>query len=86
MLFRDIDECLYRILKDSLVYLDSKNITVDPMTQRTYDYYKKKWERRINMDQAKEMAKIAFEALEDKKVKMYVRLIFQRYLYLQTIL
>ena len=36
------------------------------------------------MDQAKEMAKIAFEAL--KKVKMYVRLIFQRYLYLQTIL
>ena len=39
--FRDIDECLYRILKDSLVYLDSKNITVDPMTQRTYDYYKK---------------------------------------------
>ena len=28
---------------------------------------KKKWERRINMDQAKEMAKIAFEALEDKK-------------------
>ena len=44
---------------------------------------KKKWERRINMDQAKEMAKIAFEALGDK---MYVRLIFQRYLYLQTIL
>ena len=39
--FRDIDECLYRILKDSLIYLDSKNITVDPMTQRTYDYYKK---------------------------------------------
>ena len=39
--FRDIDECLYRILKDSLAYLDSKNITVDPMTQRTYDYYKK---------------------------------------------
>ena len=39
--FQNIDECLYRILKDSLVYLDSKNITVDPMTQRTYDYYKK---------------------------------------------
>lgn len=39
--FRDIDECLYRILKDSLVYLNSRNITVDPMTQKTYDYYKK---------------------------------------------
>lgn len=39
--FRDIDECLYRILKDSLVYLNSRNITVDLMTQKTYDYYKK---------------------------------------------
>ena len=39
--FQDIDECLYRILKDSLVYLNSKNITVDPMTQKTCDYYKK---------------------------------------------
>ena len=38
------------------------------------------------MDQAKEMAKIAFEALEDKRVKMYVRLIFHRYLFLQIIL
>ena len=39
--FRDIDECLYRILKDSLVYLNSRKIAVDPMTQKTYDYYKK---------------------------------------------
>ena len=39
--FQDIDECLYRILKDSLVYLNSRKITVDPMTQKTYDYYKK---------------------------------------------
>lgn len=39
--FRDIDECLYRILKDSLVYLNSRNIMVDPMTQKTYEYYKK---------------------------------------------
>lgn len=38
------------------------------------------------MDQAKEMAKIAFEALEDKKGEDVCRLIFQRYLYLQTIL
>lgn len=39
--FCDIDECLYRILKDSLVYLNSRHITVDAMTQKTYDYYKK---------------------------------------------
>lgn len=38
--FADIDQCLYRILEDSLVYLNSRNISVDPMTQKTYDYYK----------------------------------------------
>lgn len=38
--FKDIDECLFRILKDSLVYLNSRNISIDPMTQKTYDYYK----------------------------------------------
>lgn len=39
--FTDIDACLYRILKDSLVYLNTRNISVDPMTQMTYEYYKK---------------------------------------------
>lgn len=39
--FTDIDACLYRILEDSLVYLNSKNISVDPMTEKTYLYYKK---------------------------------------------
>ncbi len=38
--FHDIDECLYRILKDSLVYLASKKLPIDPMTQKTYNYYK----------------------------------------------
>lgn len=38
--FHDIDECLYRILKDSLVYLASKKSPIDPMTQKTYNYYK----------------------------------------------
>ena len=40
--FTDIDTCLYRILEDSLEYLDSKNIAVDPMTEKTYLYYKNK--------------------------------------------
>lgn len=39
--FTDIDACLYRILEDSLVYLNSKNISVDPMTEKTYLYFKK---------------------------------------------
>lgn len=39
--FQDIDACLYRILKDTLVYLEHKGAAVDPMTERTYLYYKK---------------------------------------------
>lgn len=40
MAFEDIDECLYRILKDSLVYLESKGKPIDPMTRKAYEYYK----------------------------------------------
>lgn len=38
--FTNIDEALYRILKDSLVYLEKRGGTVDPMTEATYIYYK----------------------------------------------
>ena len=37
--FEDIDKCLYRILKDSLVHLKSLNRVIDPMTEKTYNYY-----------------------------------------------
>ena len=40
--FQDIDECLYRILRDSLTYLKTKGIAIDTMTEKTYEYYKKK--------------------------------------------
>ena len=40
--FQDLEECLYRILKDSLAYLNSKDMVIDPMTEKTYLYYKKK--------------------------------------------
>ena len=40
--FMDIDDCLYRILEDSLEYLNSKSVPVDPMTEKTYLYYKEK--------------------------------------------
>lgn len=38
--FCDLDACLYRILKDSLVYLESRGCVVDPMTENTFLYYK----------------------------------------------
>ncbi len=40
MAFEDIDEALLKILYDTLVYLNSTGNTVDPMTQKTYDYYR----------------------------------------------
>ena len=41
--YRDLDACLFRILEDSITYLNSRDIVVDPMTQETYDYYKEKY-------------------------------------------
>lgn len=41
MAFSDIDEALLKILYDTLVYLNSTGNPVDPMTQKTYDYYKR---------------------------------------------
>lgn len=38
--FQDLDACVCRILEDSLVYLKSRNIPLDPATERTYQYYK----------------------------------------------
>ena len=37
--FQDIDKCMYRILKDSLTYLKTKNMTIDSMTEKTCEYY-----------------------------------------------
>lgn len=38
--FVDLDACLFRILKDTMKYLQSKKAPVDSMTETTYDYYK----------------------------------------------
>lgn len=37
--FEDIDQCLLKILKDSVEYLNSQKMVIDPMTQLTYEYY-----------------------------------------------
>lgn len=44
--FKDIDACLYKILEDSLVYLNKKNMSVDPMTEQTFQFYKKELKKR----------------------------------------
>ena len=38
--FQDLDACVIRILEDSLIYLESRNIPLDPLTEQTYRYYK----------------------------------------------
>ncbi len=38
--FADLDACMAEILHDCLKYLSSRGGSIDPTTQRTYDYYK----------------------------------------------
>lgn len=38
--FIDLDQAVFKILGDTLHYLESVNNEIDPMTQKTYDYYK----------------------------------------------
>lgn len=37
--FVKLEDCLLRILEDSLVYLEKKKDIIDPMTSETYKYY-----------------------------------------------
>lgn len=38
--FVDLDQALLMILEDTLSYLETIKTDIDPMTQKTYDYYK----------------------------------------------
>lgn len=42
--FEDLDRCICRLLEDSLTYLRSRNIPIDPQTEETYNFYKNKME------------------------------------------
>lgn len=44
--FSDLDLALRDILGDTLIYLNTINGDIDPMTQKTYDYYKLQCERK----------------------------------------
>jgi predicted HD superfamily hydrolase involved in NAD metabolism len=39
--FESIDDCVLQILKDTLSYLGTTGAEVDPMTQKTYEYYRR---------------------------------------------
>ncbi len=39
--FQDLDQALLRILSDTLVYLNGTGKKIDPMTQRTWEFYEK---------------------------------------------
>lgn len=38
--FKDLDACLKLILEDTIAYLAKKKSVTDPMTQKTYEYYR----------------------------------------------
>lgn len=40
MAFVDLDETLFKILSDTLIYLEQSSKKMDPMTMQTYEYYK----------------------------------------------
>ena len=39
--YENIDDCVLQILKDTLNYLGGTGTSTDPMTQKTYDYYRR---------------------------------------------
>ena len=42
MAFQDLDKALLQILGDTLKYLNSIDSPIDPMTQKTYEFYQGK--------------------------------------------
>ena len=44
--FQDLDQALLKILEDTLQYLNTVEGEIDPMTQKTYEYYKKEREQK----------------------------------------
>lgn len=67
----DLDRAVYEIAKDTVSYLKQQKSTMDETTIQVYKYYKneiQKGETTLT-DQSKEMAKLAFKALEEKKAE-----------------
>ena len=68
LVFQDIDRAVYLSAQRTVRYLKDGGRAVDPMTVSTCEYYKKKKKKGdTHMNQSKEMARIAWQALSDKK-------------------
>ncbi len=63
--FQDLDETVLEISEETLVYLGEAGTAIDPRTQETCDYYRKRKEN--TMDESKRMTQIAYQALDEKK-------------------
>jgi len=50
----DLDQALYRILKDTLAYLDSGAGEIDNMTRKAYDYYRSFYEEELDENKENE--------------------------------
>ena len=48
MAFQDLDEALFKILEDTLVYLEESEDEIDDMTKKTYEYYREIRESEVN--------------------------------------
>jgi HD superfamily phosphohydrolase YqeK len=46
MSFQNIDQALFTILENSLAYLRTRDKVIDPITEKTYLYYKDLFEKR----------------------------------------
>lgn len=46
--FADIDECMYVILRDTLTYLETRDVPIDEMTENAYNFYKDLHENKRN--------------------------------------
>ena len=47
--FRDLNEAMVLILQNTLQYLEDKNVSIDQLTQETYDYYRNITNRKENL-------------------------------------
>ena len=70
--YENLDQAIVMISENTLDYLKDIGVAIDTMTNETYEYYKSKLQmdmqrKGIVMDNSKEMTRLAYEALEEKK-------------------
>ena len=86
----DLDEGMYYILKDSLSYLETSAKLIDPYTEKAFQYYEAlhlgKRKRRTQTMNSKEIARMACEAMEDKRLRILKLFRLNRFQHWQTTL